>query len=130
MHAPTDTIVDEIRQINARFENTFSRGDASGMASLYTAEGMLLPAGSDAVQGQAAIGSYWQQVMNQGFSRVELHTVEVDHVGRDAAVELGTYHMRDAANQVLDQGKYIVVWKQEDGEWKLQRDIWNSNSAQ
>ena len=27
-----------------------------------------------------------------------------------------------------DEGKYVVVWKkQEDGSWKLHRDIWNSN---
>jgi len=28
---------------------------------------------------------------------------------------------------VLDKGKYIVIWKQEEGQWKLHRDIFNSS---
>jgi hypothetical protein len=28
---------------------------------------------------------------------------------------------------VLDQGKYIVIWKREKGQWKLHRDIFNSS---
>jgi ketosteroid isomerase-like protein len=27
----------------------------------------------------------------------------------------------------MDRGKYIVVWKDEGGKWKLHRDIWNSS---
>jgi ketosteroid isomerase-like protein len=26
-------------------------------------------------------------------------------------------------DKVLDSGKYIVVWKRQDGQWKLHRDI-------
>jgi ketosteroid isomerase-like protein len=29
--------------------------------------------------------------------------------------------------RALDKGKYIVIWKQEDGQWKLHRDIFNSS---
>jgi ketosteroid isomerase-like protein len=29
--------------------------------------------------------------------------------------------------KVLDEGKYIVIWKHEDGQWKLHRDILNSS---
>jgi hypothetical protein len=28
---------------------------------------------------------------------------------------------------VLDEGKYIVIWKQVEGQWKLHRDILNSS---
>jgi ketosteroid isomerase-like protein len=27
----------------------------------------------------------------------------------------------------VDQGKYIVIWKQDGGQWKLHRDIFNSS---
>jgi hypothetical protein len=29
--------------------------------------------------------------------------------------------------KVLDKGKYIVIWKKEDGTWKLHRDIWTTS---
>jgi hypothetical protein len=28
---------------------------------------------------------------------------------------------------ILDTGKYIVIWKRENGAWKWHRDIWNSS---
>jgi ketosteroid isomerase-like protein len=30
---------------------------------------------------------------------------------------------------VMDSGKFIVIWKQEGGRWKLHQDIWNSSLA-
>jgi hypothetical protein len=38
-------------------------------------------------------------------------------------LELGDYKMVDANKKVVDSGKYCVVWKQEDGQWKLYRDM-------
>ena len=27
-----------------------------------------------------------------------------------------------------EKGKFIVVWKEENGKWKMHRDIWNSDA--
>ncbi len=35
--------------------------------------------------------------------------------------------MGDGSKNV-DKGKYIVVWKKENGDWKVWRDIWNSDN--
>ncbi len=35
--------------------------------------------------------------------------------------------MFGADNKSLDKGKYVVVWKKQNGNWKMYRDIWNSN---
>ena len=37
------------------------------------------------------------------------------------------YATYGADDQVADQGKYIVLWPQVDGAWKLHRDIFNSS---
>jgi ketosteroid isomerase-like protein len=37
--------------------------------------------------------------------------------------ELGTYKMEDSKGNIKGEGKYILVWKQEDGEWKIYRDM-------
>jgi hypothetical protein len=31
------------------------------------------------------------------------------------------------AGKLLDVGKYIVIWKWEQGRWQIYRDIWTSN---
>jgi len=40
---------------------------------------------------------------------------------------VGTFTLKGKGGQELDAGKYIVIWKREDGQWKLHRDIFNSS---
>ena len=62
--------------------------------------------------------------------RQGLDTVEAEEHG-DTAIEIGKYTLNGEAGNVMDSGKYVVIRKQEDGQWKLHRDIWNSSlSAQ
>ena len=38
-------------------------------------------------------------------------------------IETGTYEIKDANKKLADRGKYVIVWKKQNGEWKLYRDI-------
>jgi ketosteroid isomerase-like protein len=105
---------------------TFGRGDAAGMAALYTEAGQLLPPNSDFVVGKPALQALFQGLMNMGIKTVKLETAETEGYG-DTASEVGRYTLEDEGGQVFDQGKYIVIWKQEAGQWKLHRDIFNSS---
>jgi len=118
-----------IRAADDRLESTFGRGDAAGMAELYTATGELLPTGSDFVKGKQAIQAFWQGAMDMGIKNAKLDILEVEQHG-NTAVEVGQYTLSGADDQVMDKGKYIVIWKQEDGTWKMHYDIWNSSLAQ
>jgi uncharacterized protein (TIGR02246 family) len=124
----TTTISSAIGLANQTFENTFAKGDAAGMADLYTEEGMLLPTGSEILQGRDAIKQFWQGAMDAGIKGAYLKTIEIEDQG-DTAIEVGNYTLTNASGQNLDHGKYMVVWKQEDGNWKLHRDIFNSNGS-
>lgn len=126
MTATTSDIRSEIRRMNDLFEKIYAQGDAAGMATLYTENGMLLPPGTDVVRGHDGIKTFWQAVMNMGIKQAKLVTVEVDQLG-DAAIEQGQYLLSGADGQTMDQGKYIVVWKISNGQWKLHQDIWNTS---
>ena len=104
----------------------FNRGDAAAMAELYTSDGQLLPPNSDFVTGPDAIKKFWQGVLDMGIKEAKLETVEAQAHG-DAATEIGKFTMFVEGGQVADSGKYIVTWKNEQGTWKLHRDIWNSS---
>jgi uncharacterized protein (TIGR02246 family) len=126
----TQSTSTEVRDaIAAEVENfmaTFNRGDAAGLAALYTENGQILPPNSDFVTGRQAIQAFWQGAMDMGIKSVKLETVEVEGYG-DTAIEVGKYTLSGEAGQVLDTGKYIVIFKQVDGQWKLHRDIFNSS---
>jgi uncharacterized protein (TIGR02246 family) len=115
-----------IEAANEKFMATFGRSDAAGLAALYTENGQVLPPNGEFVTGKPAIQTFWQAVMNMGIKEAELAIVEVEDHG-DTAIEVSQFKLKDGEGQVLDKGKYIVIWKQEDGEWKLHRDIFNSS---
>jgi uncharacterized protein (TIGR02246 family) len=117
---------DAIAAADEKFMAAFNRGDAAGLAALYTENGQLLPPNSDFVTGRQAIQAFWQGAMDMGIKSAKLEIVEVEGHG-DTAIEVSKYTLSGEAGQVLDTGKYIIIWKQVDGQWKLHRDIFNSS---
>ncbi len=116
-----------IEAVDQAFMTMFSNGDAAGVAGLYTSDGQLLPTNSDFVTGSAAIQAFWQGAIDMGLTEARLETVEMDDCG-DTVVEIGRYTLVAGGGQVADSGKYLVVWKKQDDEWKLHRDIWNTST--
>ncbi len=124
--ATPSPIWDAIVAADQQFESAFGRGDTAGVAQLYTENGQVLPPQSDAITGRQGIQAFWQAVMNMGVKAARLETVEVTHQG-SAAFEVGRYTLQGAEGQVLDRGKYIVIWERDGDQWKLSRDIWNTS---
>jgi uncharacterized protein (TIGR02246 family) len=110
------------------FAAVFGRGDAAGVAAFYSDDGMLLPSGTDFVRGKRAIEAFWREAMEMGIRNARIDIQEVERHG-DTAIEVSKYTLSDADNQVMDHGKGIVIWKHEDGGWKMHRDIWTSSMA-
>ena len=115
-----------IESANEKFMATFSTGDAAGMAALYTESGQVLPPNSEIVTGKQALQGFWQALMDMGIKEATLEIAEIEDHG-DTAIEVSKYTLRGEEGKVLDKGKYIVIWKLEQGQWKLHRDIFNSN---
>jgi uncharacterized protein (TIGR02246 family) len=114
-----------IEQGNKQWSVAFSTGDSAALAAMYTPNAQLLPMHSEIVSGMEAIQQFWQGVIASGVKGATLTTLEVDEQG-ETAYEVGKYELRGEGNKILDHGKYVVVWKREQGQWRLHRDIWNS----
>ena len=122
----TSDIQTQIEATNSQFIAAFKGGDAAAIARLYTSDAQLLPANSDFVRGTDAIRAFWQKVIDMGLGGATLETIEVESHG-ETAVEVGRYRLLAAGDAVADTGKYIVVWKNDGGAWKLHRDIWTTS---
>lgn len=113
---------------NRAFMNAFGKQDATAVSHCYTADGQILPPQSEPITGRPGIEAFWRMVMNMGIKSAELETVDVvEYPG--GACEVGRYVLKTAAGQVADHGKYLVIWREEDGAMKLYRDIWNTSLA-
>ena len=119
-------IREAIAAANRGFLEAFAQGDAAGAAAIYTDDAAILPPNGETMNGRAAIQGFWQGALDMGLVGATLETVELETYPT-GAVEVGKYTFSVAGGQVVDRGKYIVVWKQEVGAWKWHRDIWNSS---
>jgi uncharacterized protein (TIGR02246 family) len=117
---------DAIAKADQKFMELYKKGDAAGVADLYTDNPVLMPPGMDFVRGKEGVQAAFEAFMAMGVKEMVFEIVEVDHAG-DSAVEMSTYQLLGAGGQMLDFGKFIVVWKWEHGEWKLHRDIFNTS---
>ena len=115
-----------IEAANARFSADFAKGDATAVASHYTAAGQVLPPNGEVVHGREAIARFWKGAMDAGVKGVKLTVVEAESAG-GTAHEVGAYALTGEGGKTLDTGKYIVIWKRDGGQWKIHRDIWNSS---
>jgi uncharacterized protein (TIGR02246 family) len=111
---------------NRKFMQAVERGDAKAIADLYTANAMVMPSNSDFVKGRDGIKAVFQGMIDSGVKGGSLTTTEVERFG-DTVNEVGVYTIKDASGKEIDKGKYIVIWKRENGQWKLHRDIFNSS---
>jgi uncharacterized protein (TIGR02246 family) len=112
---------------NKAFCVAVARGDAAAVAALYTSTAQALPPGGETARGRDAIQKAFQGMIDAGATNLTLSTVEVEAHG-DTAHEVGTWVLKAKDGAAVDNGKYIVIWKREGGQWRLHRDIWNSSA--
>ena len=123
---PTD-VTSEITAVNNGFVEAFGKGDAKTLASNYTATAKLYPSNSDVVTGPEAIEGFWNAVMKMGIKKAQMETVTAEKFG-NIAIEEGRYKLFVEGDHLVDQGKYLVTWEKINGQWKIARDIWNTNN--
>jgi ketosteroid isomerase-like protein len=110
---------------NQKFATDLKNGDSSALAAYYASDGMVMPPNSDAVVA-SNIGAMWGGAIRMGMKDLKLTMDDVS--GNDEMLaETGQYQMLDGKGNVVDKGKYVVVWKKVNGEWKIFRDIWNTS---
>lgn len=125
-----EDIHSSITAANQQFMDAFRRLDAAGIAALYTEDAKILPPGAEMMTGKEAIQSFWQGVMDMGIKEAKLEIVEVQSEG-DLAYEVSRFTLTGqqvGGENIQLTGKYVVVWKNREGSWKLHADIWNTNA--
>jgi len=113
---------------NQSLSDLLKKGDSTGFAALYCSDAKVMGPGGPAVIGREAIKSMVGGMVQMGLTNMTLKTIDV--WGNESLVgEEGVYAFVGGDGKQIDNGKYIVLWKMEDGKWKLFRDIWNTDVA-
>jgi ketosteroid isomerase-like protein len=122
----------EMASVNDLFNNeVFGKRNFDALDKIYTAEARILPPGAPMVSGRKAIKEFWSNLIQSiNAKSAVLASVDVVPAG-DGVVEIGRATLAlEPKGQPATQldVKYVVHWKQEDGSWRWNIDIWNTNS--
>lgn len=115
----------EITEAHDRLERAFGRQDAEMGASSYTDDAILFAPTAPPIRGHRQIRAFLQDTFNKGVRSAEFQTLDLEGTSR-RVTEGGRYTLRAGNGEILDMGKYFVLWKKVEGEWKAHRDMFNT----
>jgi len=130
MNKKNDSGINSTREaIQARtreFEQSMANSDAAGVANCYTEDAEFMAPNEESAKGKSNIQKTIGGYISQGFTQYKV--AESIVYGSAGVVGVQTeYSLSQKDGKNSDSGKSIQLWKQENGEWKIFRDCFNSN---
>lgn len=119
-----------LNELLAKYLQAVNRGDADGLAVLYTEDAVRINANSQPIEGRDNIRLFAAADYADNDWDIQLHVDEVDYSGGLAFVR-GTYAItlsskEDGAVVYQEIGKWMDLMRRgEDGSWLIAREISN-----
>jgi ketosteroid isomerase-like protein len=111
-----------IDSINTKFSEEIQNGDSMALASHYATDAAILLPKSEPIKGKDIL-SAWGSMLRAGTEETTFQTIDL--IGsNDFLIETGYISTKGSDNSIY-KSKYLVVWKKQNGEWKLYRDMIN-----
>jgi ketosteroid isomerase-like protein len=109
-----------IESRDALYARYLLEGDSVSIAALYAKDGTIgCKKGSEIL---AAAGSWIRNDIKNDSRHVTFKTLTLSAAG-ELLIETGIGEGRSEKGELKYSFSYLVVWKKEDGTWKLYRDI-------
>jgi uncharacterized protein (TIGR02246 family) len=129
----------KIKQVHKRYEETWLKGDADGVRSLFTDDCVLLPHhGVPPRVGKKEMNEFWFPP-NTPPTTVTKLVLSLENIGGDGQIayvwgtdEVAWTTVQDGkTTSSSNKGTFLnVLKKQPDGEWKISHHMWDDPVAQ
>lgn len=115
-------------QLAAEWVKAFDAGDAAAVAALYAEDAHSMPPTGGTITGRSQIESYWREDIGSG--GVVTTLTPGDSMGQGDLLHVdGTYDVAGKDGITLANGHYQQLWRQTDGEWLIQHEIWRHDPS-
>ena len=123
--------LDATRQLiakqNERFTNAHLTGDVATIDSMFASDAKAFPPGAAALTGIPALHAFTLDYLKAGLTEFREETTDF-YGNAEYVVDAGTYVVTYGPNQVTERGKYLNVWNQVHGNWKIKANMWNTDA--
>lgn len=120
-----------IRHLNHTVIASLSSGDIAAITAVYDTNAALLMPGAPAFVGIEAISAAWQGLVDTPGISLEAEPIEIEFSeSGEMAMDRGWYRLTTATAgaSTVEEGKYLVVWRKTDGQWRMIADMINNNA--
>lgn len=108
-----------VRQAAQQFASAFEKGDAQAVAALCTEEMEYISDDGEPLRGRAAVGKAYTEFFSKRREvKVESKTNSVRFLGKDTAIEEGTFIVR-ARDMPAASSRYSALYVRQDGRWLI-----------
>lgn len=109
------------------FSISVMKSDYQSIGMAYTVDAKIFPNNMDILEGREAIIEYW--TLPEGV-QIKYHKITPEEIKvlDNEAYDYGYYEgttRRSDGTEVSWKGKYVIIWRKIDQEWKMYLDIWN-----
>ena len=112
-------VEEEIESRLREYEQLLREGDSIALGDMYTEDAEVIPS----TVGRDEIIGVFNRMIRDSITGSSFTTVHL--WGNDQLlVEEGRGTWSHVNGEVVSSGRYLLVWKKEDGEWKILRDTW------
>lgn len=117
-----------IEEANKVYGDRFKTNDTAYYAARYCKDAVAMPEQIAMIVSRDSIRKfYYNDGKNRDF-KIAITATDI-YGGPGAVIEEGFYTFPGDDGVIYDKGKFIAIWKQEYGKWKLYREIWNTDNA-
>ncbi len=113
-------------EASAKLAQLLDQFDPVALGNMLTDNARLLPPNVPAIDGRDAIVDYYKGTVASelDYEVTPLKTATVGNVG----LAEGTYKVKNVATGAyVEEGKYLTVWVNEGGQWKVARMMTNTD---
>lgn len=130
--APADFDLEAARTIiaqkNAAFTAAHVAGDVAAIDAMFTRDATSFPPGAEPAHGPAELHALTVEYLKSGVTAFTERTTSL-YGDADMLIDQGEYVVTYGPDHTVERGKYLNVWKPEDGTWKIHANIWNTSPA-
>ena len=118
-----------IQDKTSRFTKAHIIGETTFLNNIFTTDALIFAPGSDVVTGRRSIEAINAEYVSYGISEFREEITALYGSG-DYLISEGPYLMRYGKDNITEKGNYLNVYKQENDDWKLYANIWNTSAPQ
>ncbi len=116
-----------IEEKTIAFSKAYVNADYESLVNFYTADAKIFPINTPIITGRDAIKKQW--ILPEGI-KILHHKVTPSEITieNNYAFDYGIYEGRTLTKEEKEvswKGKYVIVWKKINNDWKIYLDIWN-----